>query len=611
METTVGQLLINQALPPDLRDYSRVVDKKQLSALLSQLADRHPDRYKDVVYRLNQIGQRVAHQQGSSFALSDLKPPPAAQVQIDALRAEVRDIINDDQLPDDRRGAAIRKAVWAAAPKIESTIYEEGLRTGNPFALQVLSGSRGNKGNLRSMLAGDMVVTDHRNRPTDIPVLNSYAHGLDPSEYWGASYGSRKGMVDVKLATAQAGYLSKQLIQAAHRQVVTQKDCGTARGIPVSADDSANDGAVLAAPVGDLKAGAVLTPRDLSRLKDRPVLVRSPLTCEADAGVCQYCVGVREGGSFPQIGENVGTVAATSLTEQLSQAMLGSKHKATGTEEAAEQLSDFERINQMVQVPSSFRNPAAIAETDGSVERIGPAPAGGQYVRIGGKDHYVPEGSNPHVRVGDVVEAGDILSDGLPNPALIVRHKGMGEGRRLFVKQFIDAYRKAGLKANRRNVELLTRGLINHVEIDELDGVEGGLPHDIMEYGVVERTYRPRPGSQRLAPKMAKGRYLERPVLHYTVGTRLTPSVLKQLHAHKVQEVEAHEEPPPFQPRMVRAMENLTHAPDWRVRLGGSYLKKGLTDATHRGLGSERGVSFIPGLAEGVGFGKNIAQGRY
>jgi hypothetical protein len=121
---------------------------------------------------------------------------------------------------------------------------------------------------------------------------------------------------------------------------------------------------------------------------------------------------------------------------------------------------------------------------------------------------------------------------------------------------------------------------------------------------VLEHAYAPRDGSLKLSPQKALGRYLERPYLHYTIGTRVRPSMLKDLDEFGVGEVEVHDEPPPFEPEMVRATGALQHDPDWQTRMYSSYLKTGLLKAVHRGGTSNRqgSSSFVPSLAEGVHF---------
>jgi hypothetical protein len=177
------------------------------------------------------------------------------------------------------------------------------------------------------------------------------------------------------------------------------------------------------------------------------------------------------------------------------------------------------------------------------------------------------------------------------------------------MNNFRDTLKRSKIAASRRNVELLSRGLINHVRITGLKSVGDALPDDIVEFNSITRGYRPRAGSRDTGLSRAAGRYLERPYLQYSIGTRITPRVAADLKKAGYKNVLTHEDEPPFAPEMVRAMETISYAPDWMVRLGGFQLKKGLLESLHRGRTSqEHGESFIPTLARGVEFGKPPAK---
>lgn len=269
---------------------------------------------------------------------------------------------------------------------------------------------------------------------------------------------------------------------------------------------------------------------------------------------------------------------------------------------AGKTATGFDAINALIQIPKTVKGGAAHAEADGLVSSIADAPAGGKYVTIDGQRHYVAEGFDLKVKPGDRVEAGDVISEGLPDPSLVVKHKGVGEGRRYFVDAFRRAFKDAGLRGHRRNIELLARGLINHVQLtDELGDY---APDDVVPYQAIEAMYQPRDGHRNLDVRSALGNYLEKPYLHYSVGTKVRPSVVKDLQDFGIKHVLAHRDPPPFQPQMVRGMYNLQHDPDWVTRLYGSGLKSSLLDSAHRGgVSDEAGSSFVPGLAKGVNFG--------
>jgi hypothetical protein len=285
-----------------------------------------------------------------------------------------------------------------------------------------------------------------------------------------------------------------------------------------------------------------------------------------------------------------------------------SKHTG-GVAGAGASVSGFKYINQLVQVPKTFQEGAAHAQADGKVGAIWNAPAGGKYLMIGGRRHYVHPNHEVRVKVGDTVEAGDVLSDGIPNPAEIVKHKGIGEGRRYFTKAFRNIYNASGMSAHRRNIELLARGLINHVRLTDELGTY--VPDDMVPYDVLEHVYEPRPGHEVSDLKGSLGKYLEKPVLHYSIGTKVRPSMLPELQRFKVNTLVVHPDPPPFEPEMLRGMESLQHDPDWMTRQLGSNLKKSLLTAAHRGaVSNELGTSFVPPLARAIDFGrKGLTKG--
>jgi DNA-directed RNA polymerase subunit beta' len=612
--TTIGQLLVNDALPESYQDHSRTIDKASLRELLTKLADEHPEQYKDVVQKLYRAGAEASTAHGASFGLRHLRPTTLTAAKFDSLRRGVQSIREDGKLDDDGKDAKVVSTILAATKALDDDNFSEGMKSDNPLAWQVASGSRGSKSDLRSLQLGDLLVTDHKNRVIPVPILRSYSSGLDPAEFWASSYGARKGVLSTKLTTADAGFFGKKLVSVAHRMVVSENDCGTDRGITVPADDLDNAGTVLGKDVDDIPAGTVLTPTLLKKIGDKPILVRSAMTCGAKHGVCSRCAGVREDG-FPKIGDNIGVAAAQSIGERVSQTALSEKHsggKASG-KEMQQRPTGFNALTQMTEVPNSFKFASVLASTGGHVQSIDPAPQGGNYVTIDKKSHYIEPGLALRVKIGDQVDAGDMLSDGIPNPADMVKYKGIGAARRSFVDEFRKTAKDSGINVNRRNLELIARGLVNHVRVTDLDGPEGSLPDDIVEYDSMERNYKPRFGALRYPPKRAVGMYLEAPALHYTIGTPVTKRVAADLDQNGIPDVLAHADEPSFQPEMVRDMENLVHAPDWQVRLGGSYMERGLLDATRRGIGSEDdSPSFIPALARGKDFGAKLkTEGLY
>tara|TARA_B100000745_G_scaffold262227_1_gene186308 strand:+ start:8301 stop:11198 length:2898 start_codon:yes stop_codon:yes gene_type:complete len=613
LNATVGQLFVNEALPEDLRDYDRVLDKKELKKVLHEVATRYPNDYREISFALNNIGREGAQEGGSfSFGLRHLKRSKAGHRIRERVRAKMDAILSRDDITDKKRNELIVRAVGSEMAPQQAEIMAEALEDKNPLAFQVLSGTRGNRMNLSSLLGSDLLYADQRDDPLPIPVTRSYSEGLSPAEYWAGSYGARKGIIATKFATQDAGFLAKQLNQVAHRLVITDKDYadegqrGIKRGMPVDTEDADSEGALLAIDTGPYEKNTVITPKvrkHLKRLGKNKILIRSPLVGGSPSGgVYARDVGVRETGRLPGRGTQVGLQAAQSLSEPLSQGQLSAKHSGgvAGEEKA---VSGFKYINQLIQVPKTFKGGAAHTTEDGTVQRIEDAPAGGKYVTVNDKQHYVADGYDIHVKKGDKVEAGDVISEGFPNPSLVTQYKGIGDGRKYFVKALKEAMEGANLSAHRRNIEILSRGLINHVRLTEEYG--DNVPDDVVPYSTLEHKWKPREGHRSVKPKQAVGKYLEQPVLHYTIGTKIRPSMLAEFNAFGVDEVAVHNDPPPFEPEMIRGMSNLQHDPDWLTRFYGSGLKKSLLTGAQRGaVSEERGTSFVPSISRSVDFGR-------
>jgi DNA-directed RNA polymerase subunit beta' len=611
--TTVGRLLFNQALPPEYRDEAREIKgKKDLTELLSRVAKEKPDEYVDVLKNVSDVTRHVVSDHGrtASLSLKDLILPPQLKKMRDDFKAKVEFIKEDPKLSPEEKGKRIVDFLVPEIEKVQKGLMDYGDKSSGMME-QVRTGSRGNMSQLMQLLFGDMIVMDHKDRPIPVPGLHGYGEGVTPAEMWAGSYGSRKGYVSVQLATQESGHYGKQITQVAHRVVVTENDCGSEDvGLTVPGDNPFNVGSVLAHDAGDLKAGHTIEKKDLPKLEGKDVLIRSATTCQAKEGICSKCAGMRERGDFPHIGDAVGVTSARAIAEPLTQMALSVKH--TGGVAKKEKPVTFKEVDQFIQVPEAFVGAATLAEKDGKVSRIDKAPQGGSYVYIGDEEHYVPADQELTVKVNSPVEAGDVLSDGIPNPHDIVKHKGIGEGRRYFTEQYGDLLKRAGAGTHRRNLEAVSRAFINRVKINEPDGYAGHFAGDIVSYDDFVKDYEPRKGYQLMPPARAVGQYLEKPVLHYSIGTRITPSMSKKLSAAKIHAILAHKDTPVFEPVVSRAMNVSTTDKDWMTRLGGFDLKKGLIESASRGASSQLGgTSYIPAVAAGTSMYEDIAGEDY
>ena len=603
----MGNLLINMALPEEFRDYTREMNKKNTREVLRLVAEKYPNRYKEISQALLNVGQSAATNGSFSYSLKDFLPSKARNAITSKIALDVQKILNDPNLDDKVRNKMLIARVGKDLDRLQKEILAEGVKNGNRLAEVVNSGSKGNPVQYNTTVGATLLFTDHKGDVIPVPALRSAAEGLDPAAYFASSYGTRKGVISTKFATAVAGDFAKQLAKSTHRMVITEEDCGTDNGIAVPATDPENIGTVLARPKDGVDPGTILDKSDIRKMKGN-VIVRSPATCQAKQGICSRCAGVREHGKLPEVGENIGIPAGQALSERLSQGSLDVKHTAGAA--GAKKNYTFDDVSRLFQVPKKFPNMAAISTVDGVVKDIKKSDAGGAYVTVGDKQHFVDDIGDVKVKVGDHVEAGDVMSEGIINPRVMAEHTGIGTARR----RFIDELRRVSSNAiSRRNAEIVARAAVGHVRINDERGPRGTMMNDIARYDDLVSDWEPRPGSEEMRLSAAKGKYLERPILHYTIGTRVNDRVIKDLKSNGVENILVHENDAPFEAAIQRLQGHAQVDPDWMTRMGGYRLKDTLLKSVHTGASSqEHSTSFVPSLSKGVEFGEDIqTTGEY
>lgn len=275
------------------------------------------------------------------------------------------------------------------------------------------------------------------------------------------------------------------------------------------------------------------------------------------------------------------------------------KHSGGVASSDDKQVSGFKEMDQFLQVPATFQGAATLSTVDGKVTSVKPAPAGGTFVYVNSEEHYVPRGTAVTAKPGDTVYAGDTLSDGIPNPAELVQYKGIGEGRRYFVDKYREILERNKASVHRRNLEIVARGFVNRVVIDKPEGYHGYIYGDVVPYDQFASDYTPRDGSKDIPIGQSINQYMEKPYLHYTIGTRITPHVIKDLKEGGISSVLVNKETPVFKPHVVRSKALLSSDPDWMTRMGGENLKKNLLEAARMGATSTpAGTSYFPAVAD-------------
>jgi hypothetical protein len=386
---------------------------------------------------------------------------------------------------------------------------------------------------------------------------------------------------------------SKQMATMAQKAVVSEEDCGTANGVVRDGSDPDVVGAVLARDAHGYKAGDVVTRAMAKEIGEKPLVVRTTMSCQAAGGVCQKCSGVRDARSFPKIGSYLGIEAGRIVTEPLTQGMaLNSKHIGGTAGVNEKNMGAFQEINQFVNTPSTFVNGAALAPVDGVVSKVEDAPQGGKYIHIGEHRVYADPGLSPSVKAGDKVEAGDRLSDGMMNLRAYAALRGVGEARKMFADGFHALLKEKGQGTSRKNVDILARELVNRVRITDPDGVAGYEVGEEAGYDDLARNWTPPDDTEETLPSKGVGRYLQRPVLHYTIGTRVTPAVATSIANSGYGTVAVSAKAPGFEPVIRRMIDIPAQDSDWITRLSGWNTKRSFVDAVQKGLSSKPGTSY-------------------
>lgn len=589
----VGRLLLNSVLPPT-HQITDETSKKDLKNLLIDLARTDPQRYVQAVADLKRIGDEVTTDMGITVGLDDIEPDYARR---DAILKPAIDKIRT--LKDDKK--RIKLIQDTQKRLMDSTRYHPGQMT-----MMATSGARGKLAQLMRTVGSPVAVVDDKQNTIPWMISRSFAEGLPSPDVWAEMTESRRNVVESNLAVSSPGEVSKLFINTMTDQLVTKPDCGTHNGIMMSTRDPNVQGRYLAT------TGELVTDRLAAKLaKERDqVMVRSPMTCEASNGVCQKCQGLDEFGQVHTIGTNVGVRAAQALSEPLTQMALNAKHAVRTTSSKDSVLKGLSGVRQLTDIPQSFFNKATLASQSGKVTEVKEAPQGGNYVYVDDKQHYVPPALQVMVRRGATVEAGDRLSTGIPKPDEVVKHKGLGAGRQYFTDSLYDVYSDSGVNLDKRHLELLAKTDLNYVRVlDKDSGDLNVMRGDVVDYNRFRAAIAK---NAELRPiDAALGETLGNNVLHYTVGTRVTPSLVADLKRRGIKQV-------PIAPRIPRhemVMKPIARTPlmnpDVLARLAHRNLKQTLLEGAAFGERSDiHGTHPIPAFVFGAEFGTG-PMGRY
>ncbi|MGI5837041.1 MAG: DNA-directed RNA polymerase subunit beta', partial [Chloroflexota bacterium] len=430
--TTVGRIMFNEVLPPELGFRNQVMDKGTLKRLVAEVFRRfRHEKTAEVADAIKRIGFEYATKSGITIAIEDIKiPDKKAEIlaDADARVAQVERQFRRGLITDDERYNEVIE-IWTKAKDDVTAAVRDALDPYGPVNLMATSGAKGNVQQISQMAGMRGLMADPSGRIIELPIRSSFRGGLSVLEYFLSTHGARKGLADTAIRTADSGYLTRRLIDVAQNVIVYEEDCGTEAGawienITPEDLDHARDkmlGRLAAEPVVDPTTGEIIVDRDemldevaLERIIEvgiTKVYARTPLTCESRFGVCRKCYGRHLGtGELCKIGDAVGIVAAQSIGEPGTQLTMRTFH--TGGVAGLDITSGLPRVEELFEarVP---KGEAVLSEIDGIVQIERGEDK--RIIRVVSRETYqddypVPEGYDLNVQVGDSVSAGDVLA---------------------------------------------------------------------------------------------------------------------------------------------------------------------------------------------------------
>ena len=602
------ELLMRSVIPSDINLNGITFNKQGIGQIMSELAEKHPDSYREVSKQVADIGREESYARAETITLADMYPTFDKDSVIKQMRMDIKTSNAKHKDPELRKNE--RAKIYSKYSDILEDLTMQSIKgTSHNLGNSVVSGARGNKGQLKSMITTPAVYTDYKDNVIDMFIENSYGEGLRPAEYLSSTFGTRKGVISTKEATADAGDLAKQMVQSVANIVVTEDDCGTNNGVALDTSDSEElAGRVLQRRYGAAMAGEPVDKSVFKAIKasgKSRVLARSPMTCTSKSGVCSQCAGLNNDGQFPKIGESVGMTAAHSLGEPLTQGALNVKHGGGQFGGVKIPNSGFKVVNQIMQSPTTYPNKATLSGVSGTVDRVEEAPQGGTNITIGGESHYALPGFPVTVKAGDEVEVGDRISEGILDVKDVISSRGLGSGRQHYVNYLKEIFGNSGLYASKKNFEYLARGALDHVRIGGTESIGGYLPDELASYNALASSYTPPSDTTTSDPKSATGKYLHSPALHYTIGTKITPKMAENLSDMGFNSILSSSTGVEFTPEMTRMRTATIKEKDWMSSLHSSYQAHRLNNAALSGAETniEENIHFAPRLAYGKGFG--------
>lgn len=530
---SAGALRIKQLLPQGARaEFDTVrhipLDKGGVNKLISNIIRNGGKDAGNGISRVSNEFYHQATQQGYSTPLDDYyNDSEDRKTMIQEFKSKVGQI-NAKKINQSDKDDLLNDITNDYSKILVGQNLDYMLSKNSTAALMALTGARGNPLQLQQGTSTPLMSKDIKGQPIPIAITNSFAEGLSTPEQLAMSYWGRGNTVSAQLATSKPGAMFKSITPNVYHEVITIPDCRTTNGEMVTLSDKRKVLHRFEAGTNHLIDESYY--KELKHSGKTSIKVRGVNTCEAPDGICQKCYGKDSRGTIPDIGENVGVLAAQSASEVLTQMVLSTKHDA----KAGKGAKPFDVVSNLLVNPGTFKNKATLSTLNGKVTDIIKTPLNDHKVYVNGKEHFVPKERKLFVQKGDTVSIGQELSNGIANPRELVSLRGTGEGRRYMANTLRSIYEGEGNDLDTRHFDILAKNMIKHVEITH-PGNTDYLPGQRVNINALQKELQK--DMEEVSLGSASGRILAKGVSHMTPGTELDDNHIQELHSHGVDKV--------------------------------------------------------------------------
>ena len=487
IQTTIGRIIFNDSFPEDYPFLNYQMNKKEIGRLVEDVTNRYPlADVPEILDGLKATGYHYATRAGITVSVYDATVPPTKGDILAAADDKVAAIDEDYEMglmsPEERHKQVVD--IWTDANEEVGEAMAANFDSFNPIFMMADSGARGNIKQIRQLAGMRGLMADTKGGTIDIPVKSNFREGLSVLEYFVSTHGTRKGMADTALRTADSGYLTRRLVDVAQDVIVHEIDCGTNVGVPyplhnekgeldenligrcLLEDVKGTDGSVVMEGDNYITSIEQLSAMEAAGVEE--VTIRTVMTCHAEHGVCQKCYGWDLATGRPvNIGTAVGIIAAQSIGEPGTQLTMRTFH-AGGV--AGEDITHgLPRVQELFEARKP-KGQAVLAEISGTLQISSDKNTKTLTIhdQEGNFREYVVSARAtmlPGVEDGRQVRIGQQLTKGSVNPHDLLRLTDPNTTLRYIVAQVQDVYVSQGVDINDKHIEVIARQMLRKVAV--------------------------------------------------------------------------------------------------------------------------------------------------